>query len=60
MYDLAWSEDETVMAAGVKTLHNVLLQAQHMGGLDHIFSSTVGGVRAGGALEKSLPQVTKT
>lgn len=40
LYALARSDDEAVMAAGTKALHNVLLRAQHLD-LDHIFSRTV-------------------
>lgn len=29
------------MSAGMKALHNVLLRAQYLEGVDHIFSSTV-------------------
>lgn len=41
MYGLARSNDAAVMSAGMKALHNVLLRAQHLEGVDHIFSSTV-------------------
>lgn len=41
VYTLARSDDEAVMSAGMKALHNVLLRAQHLEGVDHIFSSTV-------------------
>eukprot|EP00752_Nemacystus_decipiens_P010361 g9231.t1 len=41
VYTLARSDDEPVMSAGMKALHNVLLRAQYLEGLDHIFSSTV-------------------
>lgn len=29
------------MAAGAKALHNILLRAQRLDGVDHLFSSTV-------------------
>lgn len=29
------------MSAGMKALHNVLLHAQHLEGVDHIFANTV-------------------
>lgn len=41
VYTLARSNDEAVMSAGMKALHNVLLRAQHLEGVDHIFSNTV-------------------
>ncbi|CAM9379489.1 unnamed protein product [Scytosiphon promiscuus] len=41
VYGLARSDDVAVMSAGMKALHNVLLRAQHLEGVDHIFSSTV-------------------
>lgn len=30
------------MTAGAKTLHNILLRAQRLDGVDHLFSNTVG------------------
>ncbi|CBN77747.1 conserved unknown protein [Ectocarpus siliculosus] len=41
VYGLARSSDEAVMSAGMKALHNVLLRAQHLEGVGHIFSGTV-------------------
>ena len=41
MYGLARSEDEAAMAAGAKALHNILLRAQRLDGVDHLFSNTV-------------------
>lgn len=38
---MARSDDEAVMAAGTKAIHNVVLRAQHLEGVDHIFTSTV-------------------
>ncbi|CAM9901915.1 unnamed protein product, partial [Ectocarpus sp. 12 AP-2014] len=41
VHGLARSSDEAVMSAGMKALHNVLLRAQHLEGVGHIFSGTV-------------------
>ncbi|CAM9093459.1 unnamed protein product, partial [Hapterophycus canaliculatus] len=41
VYGLARSDDAAAMSAGMKALHNVLLRAQHLEGVDHIFSCTV-------------------
>lgn len=42
VYGLVESEDESVMSAGTKALHNVLLRAQGLRhGVDHVFARTV-------------------
>ncbi|CAM9234741.1 unnamed protein product [Ectocarpus sp. 4 AP-2014] len=41
VYGLARSSDEAVMSAGMKALHNVLLRAQRLEGVGHIFFGTV-------------------
>lgn len=41
VYGLTHSDDESVMSAGMKALYNVLLRAQYLEGVDHIFSRAV-------------------